>query len=142
MMAGAKYILEVIMKIPKELKFEKTDEWVKIDGNIGTVGISDYAQEQLSDIVYVDITVSVGDKIKKGIVFATIESVKAAADVLLPIAGTVIEVNKDLPESPQLVNSDPYGAAWMIKIQVDDPKEASSLMDSAAYEIYCAGRAH
>ncbi len=130
------------MNIPKELKYEKTDEWVKVDGSTGTVGISDYAQEQLSDIVYVDITLSVGDKVKKGAVIATIESVKAAADVNMPVSGTVLEVNSALSDTPEHVNTDPYGSAWMLKVQLDDPQELTSLMDGAAYEKYCAERAH
>ena len=130
------------MNIPKELKYEKTDEWVKVEDKTGTVGISDYAQEQLSDIVYVDITLSVGDKVKKGSVIATIESVKAAADVNMPVSGTVLEVNTALSDTPEKVNSDPYGSAWMIKIQLDNPQELSTLMDGAAYEKYCAERAH
>ncbi len=130
------------MNIPKELKYEKTDEWVKVEDKTGTVGISDYAQEQLSDIVYVDITLSVGDKVKKGTVIATIESVKAAADVNMPVSGTVLEVNTGLSDKPEQVNTDPYGSAWMVKIQLDNPQELSTLMDGAAYEKFCAERAH
>ena len=130
------------MNIPKELKYEKTDEWVKVEGKTATVGISDYAQEQLSDIVYVDITLSAGDKVKKGSIFATIESVKAAADVNMPVTGTVIEVNTALSETPEKVNADPYGAAWMVKVELDDPQDTAGLMDGAAYEKYCTERAH
>lgn len=130
------------MNIPKELKYEKTDEWVKVEDKICTIGVSDYAQEQLSDIVYVDISLSVGDKAKKGGVFATIESVKAAADVNMPVSGIVLEINKTLSDTPELINTDPYNAAWMVKIQLDDPLELTKLMDSAAYEKYCAERAH
>jgi glycine cleavage system H protein len=130
------------MNIPKELKYEKTDEWVKLEGKTATLGISDYAQEQLSDIVYVDITLSVGDKVKKGSVIATIESVKAAADVNMPVTGTVLEVNSALSDTPEKVNTDCYGAAWMVKVDLDDPNEVSNLMDGAAYEKYCAERAH
>jgi glycine cleavage system H protein len=135
-------ILEVTMNIPKDLKYEKTDEWVKIDGKTATIGISDFAQDQLSDIVYVDISLSVGDKVKKGSVIATIESVKAAADVNMPVTGTVLEVNTALSDSPDKVNTDPYGEAWMVKLELADPQEAASLMDGAAYEKYCAERAH
>ncbi|MBN2677826.1 MAG: glycine cleavage system protein GcvH [Anaerolineaceae bacterium] len=130
------------MNIPKELKYEKTDEWVSVKDKMATVGISDYAQEQLSDIVYVDITLSAGDKVNKGTVIATIESVKAAADVNMPIGGTVVEVNSALSDTPELVNTDPYGAAWMVKVEMDDPQDVKSLMDSAAYEKYCADRTH
>jgi len=130
------------MNIPKDLKYEKTDEWVKVEGKNATIGISDYAQDQLSDIVYVDISLSVGDKVKKGSIIATIESVKAAADVNMPVTGTVLEINSALSDTPDKVNSDPYGAAWMVKVSLDDAQEVSSLMDGAAYEKYCADRAH
>ncbi len=130
------------MNIPKDIKYEKTDEWVKVDGKTATVGISDYAQNQLSDIVYVDIPLSVGDKVKKGGILATIESVKAAADVILPVTGTVLEVNTTLSDTPDKVNTDPYGSAWMVKISMDDAQEVTALMDGAAYEKYCADRAH
>jgi glycine cleavage system H protein len=130
------------MNIPKDLKYEKTDEWVKVDGTVATIGISDYAQNQLSDIVYVDISLSVGDKVKKGSIIATIESVKAAADVNMPVTGTVLEVNTALSDAPDKVNSDPYGSAWMVKVSLDDVQETSSLMDGAAYEKYCADRTH
>jgi glycine cleavage system H protein len=130
------------MNIPKELKYEKTDEWVKVDGKNATIGISDYAQEQLSDIVYVDISLSAGDKVKKGSVIATIESVKAAADVNMPVSGTVLEVNNALSDIPEKVNSDPYVTAWLVKVELDDPQEVTGLMDGAAYEKYCAERAH
>jgi glycine cleavage system H protein len=130
------------MNIPKDLRYEKTDEWVKVEDKTATIGISDYAQEQLSDIVYVDITLSVGDKVKRGKVIATIESVKAAADVNMPVSGTVLDVNAALSNNPEKVNTDPYAAAWMVKVQLDHIQELSSLMDSAAYEKYCAERAH
>ena len=130
------------MNIPKDLKYEKTDEWVKVDGKIATIGISDYAQSQLSDIVYVDISLSVGDKVKKGSIIATIESVKAAADINMPVTGTVLELNTTLSDTPEKVNTDPYVSAWMVKIALDDLQEVSALMDSASYEKYCADRAH
>lgn len=130
------------MNIPKDLKYEKTDEWVKVEGTIATIGISDYAQNQLSDIVYVDISLSVGDKVKKGSIIATIESVKAAADVNMPVTGTVLEVNTALSDAPDKVNSDPYGSAWMVKVSLDDVQETSFFMDGAAYEKYCADRSH
>jgi glycine cleavage system H protein len=130
------------MNIPKDLKYEKTDEWVKVEDKTATVGISDYAQDQLSDIVYVDISLAPGDKIKKGSVIATIESVKAAADVNLPVSGTILEVNTALSDTPEKINSDPYGAAWILKVEMEDPQETSALMDGAAYEKYCAERAH
>lgn len=130
------------MNTPANLKYTQSDEWVKIDGKTATVGITDYAQEQLSDIVYVDITVSSGDAIKKSSLITTLESVKAAADVSTPVSGTVVEVNEDLASTPEAVNSDPYGKAWLIKLELKDPSELDSLMDAAAYESYCANRSH
>ncbi len=122
------------MNIPANLKYTSNDEWIRVDGNIGTVGISDHAQEQLSDIVYVEIVVAAGDEVKRGDTCASLESVKAAADVYLPVSGKIIEVNDALPETPEKVNSDPYGEAWMVKIELTDPDELGELMDAAVYE--------
>lgn len=122
------------MNIPGSLKFTKNDEWIKIEGNTGTVGISDHAQEQLSDIVFVEIVVSVGDAVKAGDTCATLESVKAAAEVYMPMGGEVVAVNEALPDSPEKVNSDPYGDAWMVKVELSDPAEAAKLLDAAGYE--------
>lgn len=122
------------MNIPGELKYTNTDEWVKVEGNVATIGVTDHAQNQLSDVVFVEITVGVGDKIAKKSTIATVESVKAAADVNLPVSGKVIAVNEDLPQTPELVNSDPYGKAWLIKVEMDNPAELASLMDAAGYE--------
>lgn len=122
------------MNVPSELKYTENDEWLKVEDGLGTVGITDHAQEQLSDIVFVEIIVGVGDEVKKGDSCATIESVKAAADVYMPASGKVVEVNEDLPNSPETVNSDPYGAAWLVKIELTDPDEVSGLLDATAYE--------
>lgn len=122
------------MNIPSNLKYTSTDEWVKVDGNIATVGVTDHAQEQLSDVVFVEITVGVGEKVAKKSTIATVESVKAAADVNMPITGKVVAINEDLPQTPDLVNSDPYGKAWMIKVEIENPAELDSLMDAAGYE--------
>ncbi len=122
------------MSVPAELKYTPNDEWLKVEGGAGTVGITDHAQHQLSDIVFVEIVVSVGDKVKKGDSCATVESVKAAADVYMPASGTVVEVNDALPGTPEIINSDPYGAAWMVKIELSAPAELGSLLDAAAYE--------
>jgi glycine cleavage system H protein len=130
------------MNIPAGLKFTKTDEWVKVDGNVATIGISDYAQEQLSDIVYVEITLGVDDQVAKDAACASLESVKAAADVTCPVSGKVVEVNEDLHQGPEAVNSDPYGKAWMLKVEMDTPAELNSLMDATAYEKYCQERNH
>jgi glycine cleavage system H protein len=120
------------MKIPENLKYTKNDEWV--DGNSGAVGITDHAQEQLSDIVFVEILVSEGDQVHKGDTCATIESVKAAADVYVPISGTVTAINEDLANTPEKINSDPYGEAWLVKIEPSDPSELEGLLDSGAYQ--------
>lgn len=122
------------MNVPSELKYTENDEWLKVEGKSGTVGITDHAQEQLSDIVFVEIIVGIGDEVKKGDSCATIESVKAAADVYMPASGKVVAVNEKLPDSPETVNSDPYGAAWLVKIELTDPSEVDGLLDSAAYE--------
>ncbi|HEY5668910.1 MAG TPA: glycine cleavage system protein GcvH [Anaerolineales bacterium] len=122
------------MNIPSDLKYTSNDEWIRIEGNIGTIGITDYAQDQLSDIVFVEVIVSVGESVKKGDSCATIESVKAAADVYMPASGKILEVNDSLPDTPEVVNNDPYGAAWMVKFEFNDPSELDQLLDSTAYE--------
>lgn len=124
------------MNIPSDLKYTTNDEWIKVQGNLGTVGITDYAQEQLSDVVFVEVVLSEGDVCQKGDSCATIESVKAAADVYLPVGGKVIAVNEDLPSKPEVVNSDPYGVAWMVKIEINDLSELDGLMDASAYEAH------
>jgi glycine cleavage system H protein len=126
------------MNIPANFKFTPNDEWINIEGNVGTVGITDYAQEQLSDIVFVEILVGEGDTLKKGDSIATLESVKAAADVYLPASGKVVAVNEALPETPEKVNSDPWGDAWMIKIELSNPAELNDLLDAASYEAKLA----
>lgn len=122
------------MNIPANLKYTPNDEWILVEGSTGAVGITDYAQNQLSDIVYVEVIVSVGESVKKGDACATLESVKAAADVYLPVSGKIIAVNDALPDSPEKVNSDPYGEAWMVKVEMSDSAELDGLLDSAAYE--------
>jgi len=121
------------MNIPDNLKYSDNDEWVKLEGNIGTIGITDYAQDQLSDIVYVEILVSEGEDVSKGDSCATVESVKAAADVYMPISGSVIALNDALADTPELINNDPYGEAWMVKFEISDPTELNNLLDSAGY---------
>lgn len=121
------------MNVPSDLKYTSNDEWIRVEGNTGTVGITDFAQNQLSDIVYVEIVVAVGDEVKKGEACATLESVKAAADVYLPAGGKVVAVNEALPDNPEKVNSDPYGEAWMVKIELSNPGELDALLDPAAY---------
>jgi len=130
------------MNIPENLKYTKTDEWVKVEVKIATVGLTDYAQHQLSDIVYVEITPTKGETVKKNTSCATVESVKAAADVNLPVSGKVLEVNESLSSTPEVINLDPYGKAWIVKIELSNVGEVTELMDAKAYEIYCQGRSH
>ena len=130
------------MKIQANLKYSSSDEWLLIEGNVATLGISDYAQEQLSDIVFVEINAAEGETIKKNSTLGTVESVKAASDVNSPVTGKVVAVNEDLSNTPELVNSDPFGAAWMIKLELSNPAEVDALMDAKAYEKYCADRSH
>lgn len=130
------------MNTPANLVYTEMDEWIKTEDGTATIGVTDYAQDQLSDVVYVEIIVSVGDTLSKGQQIATIESVKAAADVNTAVSGKVIAVNEDLPQAPEAVNKDPYGQAWMVKIEMSDPSELSSLMTPDAYDTYCAGRSH
>ncbi len=130
------------MNFPAELKYKNTDEWVRTEGNIATVGVSDYAQNALSDVVFIEINLKVGDQVKVDDVGATIESVKAAADVNVPISGKVIEINESLPDKPETINTDPFGSAWLFKIEMQNPGELNSLMDAAAYEKYCSERGH
>jgi len=131
-----------MMNTPKELKYASSDEWIMVEGNIATLGVSDYAQDQLSDVVFFEANVSVGEVLEKNAIVATIESVKAAADVKLPVSGKVIEVNDALADTPELINSDPYGAAWMLKVELSDPGEADALMDADAYAGFCETRGH
>ncbi len=129
------------MNIPADLKYTKSDEWVRVDGGNATAGLTDYAQNALSDIVYVELP-PVGEAIGKGEKFGSVESVKAASDVYLPIGGTITAANELLSTSPEKVNSDPYGEAWMVKFTVTNAADLNDLMDAAAYEKYCAERAH
>ncbi len=124
------------MNFPANLKYSKDHEWVKVDGNIAIVGISDFAQDQLGDIVFVDIQTE-GEDLVAGEVFGAIEAVKTVADALMPVSGKVIEVNADLEGAPESVNTDPYGAGWMIKVEMSNPAEVDDLMDAEAYEAIC-----
>jgi glycine cleavage system H protein len=125
------------MNAPSNLKYAKSDEW--FDAESGKVGITDYAQSQLSDIVFVEILVDEGETITAGKAIASVESVKASAEIYSPASGKVAAVNKDLPNKPEAINSDPYNAAWMIQLE---DASAGNLMDSAAYEKHCEERAH
>ncbi len=130
------------MKTLPGLKYTNTDEWVKVEGKVATVGVTDFAQNQLSDVVYVEIKAAEGEKIAKNSTIATIESVKAAADVNSPVSGKVTAVNEALSQTPENVNSDPFGGAWMVKLELSAPAELDALMDEAAYVKFCEGRGH
>ncbi|MDP3453779.1 MAG: glycine cleavage system protein GcvH [Bacteroidales bacterium] len=121
------------MNIPANLKYSKDHEWIKIDGNIATVGITDFAQGQLGDVVFVDIP-SEGETLSINDVFGAIEAVKTVADAFMPLSGKIIEINTNLESSPESVNKDPYGEGWMVKIEISDPSEIDTLLDADAYK--------
>ena len=130
------------MNLPNELKYTHNDEWIRLEGNIGTIGISDFAQDQLSDIVFVEIIAAEGENLKQGDACATVESVKAAADVYLPVSGKILTINDKLPDTPEMLNSDPYGAAWMVTIELSDPAELDGLLNATDYEKHCQEKKH
>ncbi|HRN46519.1 MAG TPA: glycine cleavage system protein GcvH [Niabella sp.] len=121
------------MSYPEALRYTKDHEWVSLDGNIATIGVTDFAQKELGDIVYVEVE-TVGQKLEAGTVFGTVEAVKTVSDLFLPVSGTVDELNPALANSPELVNTDPYGEGWMIKMTVDNPDDVAALLDAAGYE--------
>jgi glycine cleavage system H protein len=129
------------LKFPDDVKYTKSDEWIRVEGDTATIGITDYAQDSLNDIVYVELP-SVGDSFTAGQPFGEIESVKAASEINMPVAGEVIAVNDALESAAETVNSDPYGAGWIIKIKITDSAGLAGLMDAAAYKAYCDGREH
>jgi glycine cleavage system H protein len=120
------------MQFPAHLRYTKDHEWISIDGNTATVGITDFAQKELGDIVFVDIN-AVGKALAANEIFGTVEAVKTVSDLYLPIAGTITEVNAGLEAEPENVNKDPYGAGWMVKMTVNDPADLDGLLDAAAY---------
>ncbi|MBT3187508.1 MAG: glycine cleavage system protein GcvH [Anaerolineae bacterium] len=124
------------MNIPSNLKYTKSDEW--LDPATGKMGLTDYAQDQLSDIVFVEALVDADDEIAVGDGISEVESVKASAEVYASASGTVTAINEDLEDSPEVINSDPYGAGWLIQVEINE--ESDELMDTAAYEKYCADR--
>jgi glycine cleavage system H protein len=126
------------MKIDPGYKYHEDHEWIRVEGGEGVVGITDYAQDQLSDVVYVELP-EVGDTFEAGDVFATVESVKAASDVYLPVGGEILEINEELEDSPELVNQDPYGEAWFARVAIADEAELEELMDAAAYGEFLEG---
>lgn len=121
------------MEFPTDLKYQATHEWVKIDGDVATVGISAHAQDQLGEIVFVELP-SVGDTFEKGAVVANVESSKAVGEVVAPVAGEITAVNENLEDEPEVVNSAPYGEGWIYKIKMSNPSEAASLLDASAYQ--------
>lgn len=121
------------MNIPNDLKFTKDHEWIRIDGDVATVGITDFAQSELGDIVYVEVE-TVGETMDREEVFGTVEAVKTVSDLFLPLSGEIIEFNEGLESEPEVVNTDPYGAGWMIKIKLSNPEEIDDLMDHAGYK--------
>lgn len=121
------------MNIPAELQYTKEHEWIRIEGDVATIGITDFAQDQLGDIVYVEIE-TLDETIDANEVFGTVEAVKTVSDLFMPVSGTVIEVNEALVTQPELVNSDPYGEGWMIKVKMEDGVDKSLLMNAASYQ--------
>ncbi|MEG1748623.1 MAG: glycine cleavage system protein GcvH [Tannerellaceae bacterium] len=121
------------MNFPAELKYTKDHEWVRVEGDVAYVGITDYAQSELGEIVYVDITTE-GETIAQEEVFGTIEAVKTVSDLFMPISGDVLEVNAELEDKPELVNAEPYGAGWLVKVSVADAAEVGKLLSAAEYE--------
>jgi glycine cleavage system H protein len=125
--------VEEKLNAPDFLKYNKMDEWVRVEGDTVTIGITDYAQNQLSDVVFAEVKVSAGDMITQGKLIAIVESVKASSDITAPLSGKVLEVNDELVSSPEIINSDPYGSAWLIKVQISKPAELADLLDSGSY---------
>ncbi|MEQ6124958.1 glycine cleavage system protein GcvH [Pseudotenacibaculum sp. MALMAid0570] len=126
------------MNIPADLKYTKDHEWIKIDGTTATVGITDFAQGELGDIVYVDVD-TLDDNVDKDEVFGSVEAVKTVSDLFMPLSGEVVEFNEQLEDEPELVNKDPYGDGWMIKIAISDESEIEGLLDAEAYKELIAG---
>ncbi len=127
--------------IPEDLKYTKTHEWVRVEGDTATTGITDFAQSELSDIVYVEVT-TVGQQVKQGDAIGTIEAVKAVSDTYAPVSGEVVEGNESLKDAPETVNKDPYGAGWIARLKLSDPKELDALLDAAAYTEHVAKSEH
>jgi glycine cleavage system H protein len=130
------------MKVLPNLKYAPTDEWVRVEGQTAIIGVTDFAQSQLSDIVYLEFKVEPGEQVQQNTPCATMESVKAAADVNLPVSGEVIEINEALTETFEKINSDPYGEAWLVKVTMSNPAQLDGLMDAETYEKYCQERGH
>ena len=121
------------MNFPSNLRYTKDHEWISLEGNVATIGITDFAQRELGDIVYVEVE-TIGKPLEAGAVFGTVEAVKTVSDLYLPVAGTITELNPALGSAPELVNNDPYNAGWMIKMTVNNPADLDTLLDAAGYE--------
>lgn len=122
------------MNVPQELKYSQDHEWVRVEGNTAYIGITDYAQDQLGDIVYVDISAQEGDEVASGEAFGSVEAVKTVSDLFMPVSGKLIEINEDLNSEPEKINSDPFGEGWIIKIELSDAAEIDALLDAAGYK--------
>jgi glycine cleavage system H protein len=125
---------------PSDYRYTKDHEWIKVDGPVGTIGITDYAQAELGDVVFVELP-KAGTQVRAGLSFGTVESVKAVSEIFSPVSGEVVETNAALADSPEKINQDPHGAAWLVKVRLADPKEISGLMDATAYQAYIAEKA-
>lgn len=125
--------LNTQMNIPANLKYTKDHEWISVDGEIATVGITDFAQGELGDIVYVEVETE-GETLDQHEVFGTIEAVKTVSDMFIPVSGEILEFNSELEASPELINSDPFGKGWIIKVKIDDPSQVDGLLDASDYE--------
>ena len=123
------------MKYDPNCRYDEEHEWIRVEGEEGVIGISDYAQDALSDVVYVELP-EVGDVFDKGDVLAVVESVKAASDVYMPVTGEILEINDQLEDSPELINQDPYGEAWLVRVTIADPSELDDLLDADAYKSF------
>ena len=121
------------MNFPANLRYTKDHEWVSLEGNVATIGVTDFAQRELGDIVYVEVE-TIGKELEAGAVFGTVEAVKTVSDLFLPVSGTIVELNPKLAGVPEAVNNDPYGEGWMVKMTVNNPAEVEALMDAVAYE--------
>ncbi|SEL49728.1 glycine cleavage system protein GcvH [Parapedobacter koreensis] len=126
------------MTFPTDLKYTKDHEWIRVEGEEAVVGITDFAQRELGDIVFIDIN-TIGDEVAQNDVFGTVEAVKTVSDLFMPVTGTVLSVNEQIDNSPELVNQDPYGAGWLVRIKLNDPADVEGLLSATDYEAQVAG---